>query len=770
MPDDIPPSTPDNPSPEDLALEARLVAMVLGEASDFEKAELEKILSERPDLQAFTRRIAEIHRAADQACEQPQKGDPWKLSKSRRETLLQLFGEAEKPERSESVKPKKRVVLPLCLQIALPVAAAVILLLVIAGVMMPRFSKVTQLSDHGISNPGALEHTVSIEALAMDLEEQEEAPVRRIERAAPVLAEVAPQSLPGSVGGRLARVDSPSQPQVTRELAKAEAKRAARLRQAPATEALKDKLAATEPAAPMPTADQHRLAVAVAAPRVESNLISAPPPGTETMDPAEFSLGIATSLRRGSDADRKKSAAAGAGINGPAILEEPAISALFKSRTQVEPASTFSLHVADVSFRLASEALLKNNTLPDPAKIRPEEFTAAFDYGDPSPAPGEPVALAQDQSAHPFLTESNLLRISLRTAAAGRGPQQGLNLILLLDKSGSMERPDRAAATRQAIAALDAEMKPADQVTVVTFDRTAQLVADRAPGAEIPELLQSIQAAAGDSGTNLEAAMGTITAIARERYQPGAINRVLLITDGIANLGANVPDTLAREVEQLRNLGFAFDAVAVGSGGEGDAVLEAMARDGDGRYFLLQDGDADAAEFASQLAGAFRPAASNVKIQIRFNPSRVAAWSLLGFDEHRLEEEDFRDDSVDAAELAAAEQGSALYQLKLVPDGSGEIGQVSVRFRETATGQMVERTWTIPYSPAAPPFDEATPAHQLAGVATLFAESLRQSPTGSVVDLERFEEVLPNLRSRYNGDPTVLDLIEMVNRAVRLRE
>lgn len=488
------------------------------------------------------------------------------------------------------------------------------------------------------------------------------------------------------------------------------------------------------------------------------------------MDPAEFSLGIATSLRRGSDADRKKSAAAGAGINGPAILEEPAISALFESRTQVEPTSTFSLHVADVSFQLAREALIDQGTLPASAKIRPEEFTAAFDYGDPSPAPGEPVALAQDQSAHPFLTESNLLRISLRTAAAGRGPQQGLNLILLLDKSGSMERPDRAAATRQAIAALDAEMKPADHVTVVTFDRTAQLVADRAPGAEIAELLPSIQAAAGDSGTNLEAAMGTITAIARERYQPGAINRVLLITDGIANLGANVPDTLAREVEQLRNLGFAFDAVAVGSGGEGDAVLEAMARDGDGRYFLLQDGDADAAEFASQLAGAFRPAASNVKIQIRFNPSRVAAWSLLGFDEHRLEEEDFRDDSVDAAELAAAEQGSALYQLKLVPDGSGEIGQVSVRFRETATGQMVERTWTIPYSPATPPFDEATPAHQLAGVATLFAESLRQSPTGSAVDLELFQEVLPALRSRYNGDTTVLDLIEMVNRAVRLRE
>lgn len=153
------------------------------------------------------------------------------------------------------------------------------------------------------------------------------------------------------------------------------------------------------------------------------------------------------------------------------------MSALKSVAPAAEPVSTFSLHVSDVSFRLAAEAIPDRNQPPPPELIRPEEFASAFDYGGPAPAGGEPVALAQSQSAHPFLPEPNPLRVSLRTAAAGRAAGRPLSLTVLLDNSGSIEHPDRAGAARTAIRALAAKLTSGDRVTLMTFDREARLAA-----------------------------------------------------------------------------------------------------------------------------------------------------------------------------------------------------------------------------------------------------------------------------------------------------
>src|SRR5690606_26948831 len=117
--------------------------------------------------------------------------------------------------------------------------------------------------------------------------------------------------------------------------------------------------------------------------------------------------------------------------------------------------------------------------------------------------------------------------------------------------------------------------------------------------------------------------------------------------------------------------------------------------------------------FARQLAGALRPAAENVKVQVGFNPARVHGYRLLGFENHLLKREDFRNDAVQAAELSAEEAGVALYQVETLPEGEGELGQVFVRFRDPSTGRMVERSWTMPYAERIPAFDQAPPSLQL---------------------------------------------------------
>lgn len=433
-----------------------------------------------------------------------------------------------------------------------------------------------------------------------------------------------------------------------------------------------------------------------------------------------------------------------------------------------EPFSTFSLHVSDASFRLAKAALEKNEW-PEADRVRIEEFVNAFDYGDPSPAGGEPVATTIEQAAHPFLQQRNLVRIAVRTAAEGRGSGTPLRLVFLLDNSGSMERVDRRETVGLAFSRLASHLREGDQVTLVAFARTPRLVADRIPGTEAATLAQTVAELPSEGGTNLEEALRLAFEKAKEQFDPAAQNRVVLLTDGAANLGDAEPESLAARITEMRDHGVALDIAGVGAEGLNDEILEALARRGDGRYFVLdRPEDADAG-FAARLAGAFRPAAKNVKVQIEFNPDRVGAYRLLGFDKHRLKTEDFRDDSVDAAELSAAEAGVALYHVDARPEGTGEVGTVSVRFLDMATGRMVERRWPIPYEPVASPVERAAPSLRVATVAGLFAARLKNDPAGNAVHLDELSRVLAELPGRWREEPRVEDLRRMIETA-RLME
>ncbi|MEO1529904.1 MAG: von Willebrand factor type A domain-containing protein [Planctomycetota bacterium] len=409
-----------------------------------------------------------------------------------------------------------------------------------------------------------------------------------------------------------------------------------------------------------------------------------------------------------------------------------------------EAFSTFSLHVSDVAFKLA-RAALAGGTWPEVEKVRIEEFVNAFDYGDPMPTRDEKVACRLEQAAHPFLQQRNLLRVSMRTAAAGRSGSTPLRLTLLLDNSGSMERLDRQQTVRRAFALLAAQLKPIDQVTLISFARTPRLLAEGLNGAQAQQLVSLIEGLPSEGGTNLEAALQLAFEKAKEQQVDGAQNRIILLTDGAVNLGNANPDSLSERIITMRRAGIAFDAAGISANGLNDEVLEALTRKGDGRYYLLDSIDDCDDGFAKQIAGALRPAAKNVKIQVEFNPRRVGRYKLLGFEKHRLKKEDFRNDKVDAAEMAAEEAGVAMYQFEAKPDGEGDIGSISVRFRDLSTGQMVENRWPIPYEADTPGLDVAPSAIKIAGTAALLAAKLRGEPLGESVDLKTLAGIVASL-------------------------
>jgi hypothetical protein len=356
----------------------------------------------------------------------------------------------------------------------------------------------------------------------------------------------------------------------------------------------------------------------------------------------------------------------------------------------------------------------------------------------------------------------------MRTASAGRASTTPLRLTVVIDNSGSMERIDRQQTVRLAFQLLSQQLQPADQVSLLSFARQPRLLADKVSGSDCDQLVQLVENLSSEGGTNVEAALQLAFEKAREQQVDNAQNRVVLLTDGAVNLGDADPDSLSRIVIRMRDAGIAFDAAGISADGLNDEILETLTRQGDGRYYLLDSPDDADEGFVRQIAGALRPSAKNVKVQIEFNPKRVGRYKLLGFEKHILNKEDFRNDQVDAAEMAAAEAGVAVYQFESKVDGEGDVGSVSVRFRDLSTGQMIENRWPIPYEASVPRPDQATPSLRIATAASLLAVKLREEPMGQTVDLKMLARLVAELPESDRNAGRVQQLQTMIQQARQL--
>lgn len=796
----------------DPALEARVVAWVLGEAAAFEVAELERLIAAMPELAVFKRRIEAVQGLVGEAVRPVRL--PMRLAPERRAKLLAVIGESGAASAAVRSGAAARATVFNARTArsgnagggwrtwVMPMAACVTVGLLLAAVMIPGFQKTERprANETKLSAQRQLEPSFLLDSPAGDERRAVATGVvpgdmnvvfDMAAAASPVVSAPtapAPMAVPAGAFQRQA----PLLVQEQSKLASMDRDQAfgdtasngvlfGKERSGSALSAglAKDKKQLGD----SPLGGREFAAgaggKANASSRVLSEQAGMPPEESarsaahsgevrrrpETMELSKYAS--ASEEREVLVADAMPQAAA---EQAPARLDVqlPVDESLRAEVSAADEAvSTFSLHVSDASYRLARAALARGEA-PDAATIRPEEFYNAFDYGDPAPAAGEAVAGRMEQAAHPFLQQRNLVRVALRVPAAGRGAGTPLRLTVLLDTSGSMEREDRAATVRAALTALAGLLGSEDRVTLVGFARQPRLLVDNLAGDQAWKLVELAANTPAAGGTNLEEALRVAGDLARRHSLAGAQNRIVLLTDGAANLGDADPARLMAQVEELRRKGVAFDACGVGADGLDDTVLESLTRKGDGRYQVLNTPEEADAGFARKLAGAFRPAAENVKVQVRFNPARVGRYRLIGFEKHRLREEDFRNDKVDAAELAAEEAAVALYQVEVLPGGEGELGDVAVRFRDVARGEMVERTWTLGYVAQPAAFNKATPSLRLAGSAALLAENLRGGAVGGQIRLKELTSVVAGLRGDYAGDARVADFVTMFAQALRL--
>jgi Mg-chelatase subunit ChlD len=501
----------------------------------------------------------------------------------------------------------------------------------------------------------------------------------------------------------------------------------------------------------------------------ESVLSQAPSPSQSTANSSVPST--VSSLGRKLVEDREAKGVSS--VSQPAQPFKPIAASNVDHRPELETAqestSTFSLNVSDVSFKLA-KAALDEGQLPGPESIRSEQFLNAFDYRDPAPYSNQPIGFYSEQAQHPFAHHRDVLRFALQTAASGRASERPMHLTILLDNSGSMERSDRREILSQALNVLSQKLTTKDRISVVSFARTARLWVDGAEGGSPVAILEKVNNLMPQGGTNIEEALNVAYEVASDHYVKDGINRVVLLTDGAANLGNVDPDVLKQKVVKERKRGIAFDCFGIGWDGLNDPLLEVLSRNGDGRYGFLNNPSDASSEFADQLAGSLNVAASDVKVQVEFNPNRVKLWRQVGYAKHQLTKEQFRDNTVDAAEIAAAESGNALYVIEPIESGSGPIGQVRVRYRVPHTSEYREKEWTVPYKSNVPAVEDSSASMKLALASGLFAEWLNGNPHAGSISLDALRNIYRGVPETFGEDPRPYELQQMFEQAREVSE
>ena len=338
-----------------------------------------------------------------------------------------------------------------------------------------------------------------------------------------------------------------------------------------------------------------------------------------------------------------------------------------------QPVSTFSIDVDTGSYSNVRR-MLQEGRLPPKDAVRAEELINYFRYADAAPDdPTQPFRVHTELAPTPWNAQTLLLRIALKAREVAADAMPPSNLVFLIDVSGSMNSADKLPLLKRSIRLLTRQMDADDRITLVVYAGAAGVVLEPTAGdrqATIEAALDKLEAGGSTHGS---AGIALAYAKARERFIPGGINRVILATDGDFNVGTVDQRALLDLVERERRAGIALTTLGFGRGNLNDSLMEQLADQGNGNYAYIDTLLEAHKVLVEQMGGTLLTLAKDVKIQVEFNPARVAEYRLLGYENRMLRREDFNNDRVDAGEIGAGHSVVALYELTPVGSPGGLI-------------------------------------------------------------------------------------------------
>jgi Ca-activated chloride channel family protein len=436
--------------------------------------------------------------------------------------------------------------------------------------------------------------------------------------------------------------------------------------------------------------------------------------------------------------------------------------------TEDDHLSTFALDVDTGSYTI-TRCYLRDGNLPPDEAIRVEEFVNFFDMEYALPEQ-EAFSIHLEGGPTPFIQNERyrMIRIGIQGYDIPDNERKDAMLTFVIDVSGSMDMENRLEAVKDALTGLVESLRPSDQVGIVVYGSEAIKILDPTPVSEEQTILAAIHRLEPDGATNAEEGLHMGYEMASKSFLTGGINRVILCSDGVANVGNTGPDKILETIREYASQGIQLTTVGFGMGNYNDVLMEQLADDGDGFYAYVDTPEEAEKLFVDDLTGTLQAIAMDAKVQVDFNPDVVSRFRLIGFENRALEDDEFRDDSVDAGEIGAGHSVTALYEVKMTENAQGEIATVFMRWQDPDTHEVNEISRSIATSVLPATFEETSSSFKLAVMVAEFAEILRDSYWAQQFTLNDIVEQLNSQNWPQFDDELVLEFEELVHEAAKL--
>jgi Ca-activated chloride channel family protein len=444
------------------------------------------------------------------------------------------------------------------------------------------------------------------------------------------------------------------------------------------------------------------------------------------------------------------------------------------------PLSTFSIDVDTASYSLV-RTFLSGGNLPPAGAVRIEEMVNYFGYDYPEPESDVPFRVQLDLGVAPWAPAHKLVRVALKGKTVKLSAMDGVNLVFLVDTSGSMNAANKLPLLQQGFRMLVDKLGPNDRVAIVAYAGSAGLVLPSTPVSDRQKVLSALDRLSAGGSTNGGAGIDLAYKVAAENFLKGGVNRVILATDGDFNVGVTGNDALVGLIQEKAKTGVFLSVLGFGMGNFNDSLLEKIADKGNGQYAYIDD-ETEAKRALVDGLGGLVTIAKDVKIQIEFNPALVSGYRLIGYENRTMAARDFHDDKKDAGELGSGHTVTALYEITPAtqhiagPAGgglkyqappaasagsaTGELLTVKLRYKEpdASESKLLERTLK----------DEATSLAQMpadfrfAAAVASFGMLLRKSPHAGNAT---FQSVLDLAEPAAGDDAKRREFVALIRKA-----
>ncbi len=489
----------------------------------------------------------------------------------------------------------------------------------------------------------------------------------------------------------------------------------------------RDDVAPAPPVAPVAEAEE----VAAERPRAPMRIeaVYEGPPGTNIPDPHATST----------DADTHTEGYKDYGVNQMTDVGEDNL-------------STFAIDVDTGSYTIARRKL-NEGRLPPAASVRVEEFVNYFRYDYPQPDRG-PFGVSIDAAPSPFTAREDtyVMRVGVqgkRIAAAQRKP---VHLTFLVDVSGSMNSRDKIGLAKKSLAVLTNNLQEGDTVALATYAGANRLVLPATGIAERGKILAALDSLTSGGGTAMSSGMDLAYEQAMKTRRTGHVNRVIVLSDGDANIGPASHQQILERVQGYVDEGITLSTIGFGMGNYKDTMMEQLANKGNGNYYYIDSIQEARKVFGEQLDGTLKVIAKDVKIQVEFHPEAVSKYRLIGYENRDIADKDFRDDSVDAGEIGAGHTVTALYEVIMKEGARDKMATVRVRHKKPDGMTASEQSFVYNAGAVATSLSDAPKDLQFATAVAGFAEILRESPYAENLSYALIEEVARSATSAGQTD------------------